>query len=82
MSARAENKKSPENADSPAVEPGSARLFRESVDCLVSGITIFDADLRLVLANKAFIELRDIPEELGRPGTLSGISKLPPGAWG
>ena len=40
-----------------------------SLDHLDAGITIFDENLTLVFANEKFLELRDIPAELGRPGT-------------
>ena len=46
-----------------------ARVLRETLDYLEPGITIFDAQLQLVFANKRFLELRDIPPELGTVGT-------------
>ncbi len=44
-------------------------LLGISLDALEQGITIFDADLNLVFANRKFLELRDLPPELGNPGT-------------
>ncbi len=45
------------------------RVLRTSLNYLEPGITIFDAQLRLVFANSRFLELRDIPLELGQVGT-------------
>ncbi len=45
------------------------RVLRKSLNYLEPGITIFDAQLRLVFANPRFLELRDIPLELGQVGT-------------
>lgn len=42
---------------------------REALDAIDVGISFFDADLRLVTANKACLRLLDLPAELGRPGT-------------
>lgn len=44
-------------------------VIRTSLDSLDSGITIFDVDLRLIAANKKFLELRDIPARFGSPGS-------------
>jgi diguanylate cyclase (GGDEF)-like protein len=41
----------------------------EALDVLHIGLSIFDADLRLVTANKAFMTLLNFPPEMGRPGT-------------
>ena len=44
-------------------------LIQSSLDVLDQGITIFDADLKLVFANRKFLELRDLPPHLGKVGT-------------
>ncbi len=50
--------------------PGTgADFILAGLDSLNQGITIFDADLRLVAANRRFLELRDLPEKFGRLGT-------------
>ena len=43
-------------------------LIQSSLDALDQGITIFDADLKLVFANHKFLELRDLPPHLGKVG--------------
>ena len=55
------------NAENPGLT--EVALIRLSLDSLEQGITIFDARLRLVFANRKFLELRDIPPELGAVGT-------------
>ena len=47
----------------------SPGLVRSSLDALNQGISVFDADLNLVFANKKFLDLRDIPPPLGEVGT-------------
>ena len=44
-------------------------LIQSSLDALDQGVTVFDADLKLVFANRAFLELRDLPPYLGKVGT-------------
>ena len=48
------------------------RRYREmlsaGLDLLDQGVTVFDADLRLVAWNKTFLQLLDFPESLARPG--------------
>ena len=46
-----------------------ARVLQETLNYLDPGITIFDARLQLIFANRRFLELRDIPVELGQVGT-------------
>ena len=43
-------------------------LVQSSLDALDQDITIFDADLELVFANRKFFKLRDLPPHLGKPG--------------
>ena len=50
----------------PAVpEPSgtSVEFVLAGLDSLNQGITIFDAELRLVATNRLFLEMRDIPEQ-------------------
>ncbi|MGF1593348.1 MAG: diguanylate cyclase domain-containing protein [Kiloniellaceae bacterium] len=42
---------------------------REALDSLHIGLSIFDADLRLVACNRVFLKLLDFPATLGEPGT-------------
>ncbi len=42
---------------------------QEALDSLPIGISIFDADLRLVACNKTLLTMLDFPAEFGRPGT-------------
>ncbi len=57
--------------DGNRADPGltEVALIRSSLDALEQGITIFDSELRLVFANRKFLQLRDIPPELGAVGT-------------
>lgn len=43
--------------------------IQEALDVLHIGLSVFDADLRLVAANKAFLRLLEFPADLGRLGT-------------
>ena len=58
------------------------RVESAALDLLPSGIGIFDNDFNLVYANRAFRELRFLPERLCAPGTrLEDTSAtLPPAA--
>jgi diguanylate cyclase (GGDEF)-like protein len=44
-------------------------LLRAAIDFLPQGLSMFDADDRLVLANRHYLAIWDLPEALGRPGT-------------
>ena len=52
--------------------PSFDRRYREmlgaGLDLLDQGVTVFDADLRMVAWNKAFLRLLDFPESLARAG--------------
>ncbi len=48
---------------------GPSVLLEQGLQQLEAGITIFDADLRLVFCNRKFLELRGLPAHLGHPGT-------------
>ena len=52
-----------------AVAAKLAGTIEQFLECLDAGVTVFDRDLRLVLANRRFVELRDLPPALSRPGT-------------
>ncbi|HRH75411.1 MAG TPA: PAS-domain containing protein, partial [Zoogloea sp.] len=53
-------------------ELSSERRYQEmlgaGLDLLDQGVTVFDADLRMVAWNTAFLRLLDFPEGLARPG--------------
>jgi PAS domain S-box-containing protein len=44
-------------------------LARQALDFLDQGISVFDSNLRLVTCNRRFLELLELPSELGRIGT-------------
>jgi PAS domain S-box-containing protein len=44
-------------------------MLQAGLDLLNQGITVFDANLRLVAWNRPFLQLLDFPEELARVGT-------------
>ncbi len=44
-------------------------MLQAGLDLLDQGITVFDANLRLVAWNRPFLKLLDFPEELARVGT-------------
>jgi len=44
-------------------------MLQAGLDLLDQGVTVFDADLRLVAWNEPFLRLLDFPEELARVGT-------------
>lgn len=48
--------------------PADAMLL-SGLDLLDQGVTVFDADLRLIACNKRFLQLLDFPESLGEVGT-------------
>ncbi|MEO3430409.1 diguanylate cyclase [Pelagibius sp. CAU 1746] len=49
----------------------------EALDAMHIGISIFDAGLRLITVNKAFMTLLAFPPEMGRPGTpLEALFRL------
>ncbi len=48
---------------------GNWELVQESIEHLDQGITVLDGDLRLVLFNRRFLELLELPDELARIGT-------------
>jgi serine phosphatase RsbU (regulator of sigma subunit) len=44
-------------------------VFRNSLDFLEEGLSVFDENLKLVIANRKFIELLSFPEKFSTPGT-------------
>ncbi|MBI3145586.1 MAG: PAS-domain containing protein, partial [Pseudogulbenkiania sp.] len=44
-------------------------LLHAGLDLIDQGLTVFDADLRLVAWNQAFLDLLDFPEQIARIGT-------------
>ncbi len=45
------------------------RLIQEGLERIDQGLSVFSSDLILVAANALFLELLDLPTELGTPGT-------------
>ena len=45
------------------------RRFKAAIENMAHGLSIFDADMRLVTCNRRYREIYKIPEALGRPGT-------------
>jgi len=44
-------------------------LFNVALNNMERGLSVFDSDQRLILCNKRYAEIFDLPEELTRPGT-------------
>ncbi len=45
------------------------RRFNAAVDNMSHGLSIFDADMRLVTCNRSYLEIYGLPDSLGRSGT-------------
>ena len=45
------------------------RRFRAAIDNMAHGLSIFDAELRLVICNKRYLEIFKLPADRVRPGT-------------
>jgi diguanylate cyclase (GGDEF)-like protein len=45
------------------------RLYATAIEQMTHGLSMFDEDDRLVVANRRYCELWRLPEEMGRPGT-------------
>jgi PAS domain S-box-containing protein len=43
--------------------------IRDALEHLAQGISVFDRDLTLVVANRRFLELLEMPDRFGEPGT-------------
>ncbi|WP_246860552.1 PAS-domain containing protein [Noviherbaspirillum sp. UKPF54] len=52
----------------PTPEPHRHEMLAAGLDMLDQGLTVFDADLRLVAWNRAFLRLLDFPDELAYVG--------------
>lgn len=48
---------------------GKRQLLQTTLDSINQGVSAFDADLKLVASNQKFLELLDLPQDLGRSGT-------------
>lgn len=59
---------SPDPQSSPASDYSIAQYLQSGLEKIDQGVTIFDADLRLVFVNKSFFALFDMPEEVLAPG--------------
>ncbi|WP_419914729.1 EAL and GGDEF domain-containing protein [Hoeflea sp.] len=46
------------------------RRFNAALDNMSQGLSMFGKDRRMLVCNKRFIELYDLPEEFAKPGTL------------
>lgn len=51
-------------------DPASSSLLAAGIEALDSGITVFDAQLRLVAVNQRFFQLVGIPGDVAVPGTF------------
>jgi len=55
--------------DASTIDSGTSTLLKDSLDQLDVGISVFDADLKLVYFNQQFLKLYKFPKELAQPGT-------------
>ncbi len=55
--------------DTPLLDSGAETLLKDSLDQLDVGISVFDAELRLVYFNQRFLDLYKFPPSLAKPGT-------------
>ena len=62
-------KASPSGKAKPAGRAALPADISDALDMLGQGFAIFDADLDLVACNRPFVDIRDYPKRLGRPGT-------------
>ncbi|CAN7663171.1 hybrid sensor histidine kinase/response regulator [Neorhizobium sp. LjRoot104] len=53
----------------PMTNEQSLEALKAGLNCIDQGLTLFDANLNLVYANKRVCDLLGLPEELARPGT-------------
>jgi signal transduction histidine kinase len=54
---------------STVADTASSALWKATLDHLDQGVAVFDVDARLVVLNRRFLELIDLPLELARAGT-------------
>ncbi len=55
-------------ADAPSFDRRYREMLGAGLDLLDQGVTVFDADLRMVAWNETFLRLLDFPESLARQG--------------
>ncbi len=55
-------------ADAPSFDRRYREMLGAGLDLLDQGVTVFDADLRMVAWNETFLRLLDFPESLAREG--------------
>ncbi len=68
MNGHHETASQPEGGIPPSPERRYQEMLGAGLDLLDQGVTVFDADLRMVAWNTAFLRLLDFPETLARPG--------------
>ncbi|MDD3327955.1 MAG: PAS-domain containing protein [Zoogloea sp.] len=68
MNGHHETASQPEGGLPPSPERRYQEMLGAGLDLLDQGVTVFDADLRMVAWNTAFLRLLDFPETLARPG--------------
>ena len=68
MNGHHETASQPEGGITPSPERRYQEMLGAGLDLLDQGVTVFDADLKMVAWNTAFLRLLDFPETLARPG--------------
>ena len=68
MNGHHETASQPEGGIPPSPERRYQEMLGAGLDLLDQGLTVFDAELRMVAWNAAFLRLLDFPESLARPG--------------
>jgi diguanylate cyclase (GGDEF)-like protein len=56
------------NADSPPLLEAENRCLRETLDNMIQGVLMFDADRRIVVSNDRYLEMYGLSGEVVRPG--------------
>ena len=67
MNGHHETASQPEGGITPSPERRYQEMLGAGLDLLDQGVTVFDADLKMVAWNTAFLRLLDFPESLARP---------------
>ena len=68
MNGHHETASQPEGGLPPSPERRYQEMLGAGLDLLDQGVTVFDADLKMVAWNTAFLRLLDFPETLAQPG--------------
>ena len=68
MNGHHETASQPEGGITPSPERRYQEMLGAGLDLLDQGVTVFDADLKMVAWNTAFLRLLDFPETLAQPG--------------